>query len=130
MTHQQALNTLTWIEALLSGKYKHGKTFCYNYTEDTYTAIGVAMEAFSLPIRCQEQVGDNWPHYGWYHTMFGGNKSPFVISAVSDVAGNYLGVVALLLDTVPHCSVEIKRRCHAANALMQGQMRNAQLKSR
>lgn len=113
MTEQQALNTLKWVDALLSGQFKHGKDFMFNPSTETHTALGVAMEAFGLPIEPgtpSNRLG-GWPHMGWYHKTFGGsNKSPFMMQSINDHSTNYYAVASLLLDAVPSHSATVRRQ--------------------
>jgi hypothetical protein len=128
VTQDQALNTLKWVEALLSGQYKHGKDFMFNPSTETHTSLGVAMEAFGLPIEPGTPGNrfSGWKHFGWYHETFGGGRSPFVIEALDSRAKSYLPVASMLLDSVPKQSANIRQRIVALDIMLQEALKLAE----
>lgn len=120
MTPIQQNNVLSWVEALLSGNYNHGRHLLYNPTNGRYSAAGVALEiagyeydenkAFMLPIDFPAGDTDvkglfltSVPQK-WFAQEFGLPHSAGLYQTINDVSKDYLPVVALLLNAVPNTS--------------------------
>lgn len=107
MTPQQYRNTLDWVEALLSGEYTHGKIRLYNPTNNTYSALGVALVLVGHERVFQNLFCDYSPVIGrtqsvrqeWLDNRFGTNRTVGVIKTMNDLTDDYLSVAALLLNS-------------------------------
>lgn len=108
MTLEQEANVLNWVEAMLSGQYKHGRQYLFNPATKCHSAFGVAAEVmgvkhdpagvFTFPLGFMSRMAVS---PSWFTETFGLRRTPFVYSSINDASRNYLGVVALLLNTVP-----------------------------
>ena len=127
MNELQANNTLDWVEALLSGKYNHGKDFLYNAHTQCYCAVGVALEINGWPVvpdLAVDPKGDakakamdaRLPTFHrWFTSYFWLHRSPEAWFTISDSSKNFLAVAVLLLDAVPSHSFAIRKRKEALN---------------
>lgn len=117
MNNTQIKNTLDWIEAMLSGRYKHGTNLLYNTKTQCHCGIGVAAEVMGverfetenagLYLFNEEVTGNYLPtkRYTsvpetWFQRTFGLPRQQQVYSHINDMSKNYLQVVALLLEHV------------------------------
>lgn len=112
MTNEQAKNVLDWVEAMLSGRYKHGKEFLYNPLTNCFCANGVAAhlgaidhDAFSghfyfgseyQGLSSRRRVPDSW-----FAQRFGLRYDQNMYWVMNDKADSYLPVCAILLNQVP-----------------------------
>lgn len=105
MTPQQQTNVLTWVEALLSGQYKHGKYTLYNRWTGCHSALGVAFDIFK-PVTFDDNIvlldkQGLWAAERWVGETFGLGRFVNMYSTMNDKTNDYLAVVALLLHAVP-----------------------------
>lgn len=98
----QNQNILNWVEAMLSGKYKHCKGMLYNVKTDCYCALGVAATILGRELSEDYQANDSW-----FARAFGLPRPPEFYAAVSDKSDHFFGVCALLLKELPD---DLKRK--------------------
>lgn len=110
MSARQMHNILNWVEAMLSGQYTHGKYALYNSENDSFSALGVALDLLDHPmtydasdfinmypvIARQETVNEQW-----FDRVFSLPYGPHHYKAVNDLSNNYLACCALVLNAVP-----------------------------
>lgn len=111
MNTEQETHVLDWVEAMLSGKYQHGREVLFNPTTKCYCALGVAAVLMGARIDERGMVwwdidGTQMGHRGripekLFSQHFGLNRPPAMYAKLSDMSTNYLAVVALLLNAVP-----------------------------
>lgn len=112
MTPEQATNVLDWVEAMLSGKYKHGKEFLYNPTNECFCANGVAAEIANIAHDDFSGFFYFGPEYegfqnrrrvpdSWFAKRFGLRYDQNMYWTLNDRGNTYLPVVAMLLNQVP-----------------------------
>lgn len=108
MDTHQVNNCLNWAEAMLSGKFRHGKGRLYDYETDCHCALAVAAEQAGVP-----RLGGNYIFSGygvvsnlyvptrWFNEAFGLPREMTVYQSVSDNSSNYLAVASLILNNCP-----------------------------
>ena len=107
MNNIQEQNTLKWVEAMLSGNYKHGKRVLINLSTGCHCALGVAVVTQGLPYEGGRVTFPNGfkaisvVSPSWFDQTFGLPRDQAVYSALNDHSKNYLGVCALLLNALP-----------------------------
>ncbi len=107
MTPQQNKNTLDWVEAMLSGQYRHGKKYLYNPVNDTYSAFGVALKLAGHDRVYESLFVNTYPvvpwdqsvSQKWFDARFGTNRQVGVIKTMNDLTNDYFAVCALLLNS-------------------------------
>lgn len=114
MTNEQERNCLDWVEAMLSGQYKHGKVLLYNASLDTHSVHGVALRLAKHPVVWGNQFAEVYPVQRnrfvsslWFEKRFGLKHLPSHYQTVNDMTSNYLAVCALVLNA---CSQTGKQR--------------------
>jgi len=107
MTPDQEKNVLDWVEAMLSGTYKHGTGYLYNPSTNCYCGLGVAAATvgvqyahgvyiFSEKYSHNKAVPDDW-----FSETFGLHRSASTYAAINDHSKNFFALCALLLNAVP-----------------------------
>lgn len=105
MIPQQAKNVLDWVEAMLSGQYKHGAGVLYNPATGCHCALAVGCEVMGQP---RDIHGNYFGNSAvsvadtWFEKAFGLPRDASFYAAVSDKSTNFFGVSALLLNAVPN----------------------------
>lgn len=95
---------LTWIEAMLSGDYKHGRPYLYNDYSKTHSSLGVALRCAGVhfgttsgyqvyPAAFNKTVNSEW-----FANRFGLSRPPSFYNTVDAMSTSYLPVSALLLE--------------------------------